>query len=81
MLMLQETLTTFPVLKSDTTSSKTLFPSTIIEWNNLDPILQNSKNFVDFKNSIVKFIRPSPSNVLNCNSHKGSRLVVLNSLI
>ena len=81
MLMLQETLTTFPVLKSDTTSSKTLFPSTIIEWNNLDPILQNSKSFVDFKNSIVKFIRSFPSNVLNCNSHKGIRLVVLNSLI
>ena len=24
------------------------FPSTIIEWNNLDPTLQNSKSFVDF---------------------------------
>ena len=25
------------------------FPSTIIEWNNLDPTLWNSKRFVDFK--------------------------------
>ena len=51
------------------------FPFTIIEWNNLDPNLRNSKRFVDFKNSILKFIRPSPSNVFNCNSHKGIRLI------
>ena len=31
----------------------TFFPSTIIEWNNLDPTLRNSKIFVDFKNSIL----------------------------
>ena len=35
------------------------FPSTIIEWNNLDPTLQNSKSLVVFKKSILKFIRPS----------------------
>ena len=51
------------------------FPSAIIEWNNLDHILRNSKSFVDFKNSILKFIRPSPSNVFNCSSHKGIRLI------
>ena len=49
------------------------FPSTIIEWNNLDPTLWNSKSFVAFKNSILKFIRPFTSNVFNCNSHKGIR--------
>ena len=73
--MLQGTLITFPVLKSDATSSKTFFPATIIEWNNLDPTPRNSKIFVDFKNSILKFIRPSPSNVFNCNNHKGIRLI------
>ena len=52
------------------------FPSTIIEWNNLDPTLRNSKTFVDFKNSILKFIRPSPSNVFNCNNYKGIRLIM-----
>ena len=52
------------------------FPSTIIEWNNLDPTLWNSKSFVDFKNSILKFIRPSPSNVFNCNNYKGIRLIM-----
>ena len=52
-----------------------LFLSTIIEWNNLDPTLRNSKSFVVFKNSILKFIRPSPSNVFNCNNYKGIRLI------
>ena len=51
------------------------FPSTIIEWNNLDPTLRNSKSFVDFKNSILKFVRPSPSNAFNFNNHKGIRLI------
>ena len=51
------------------------FPSTIIEWNNLDPTIRNSKSFVDFKNSSLKFIRPSPSNVFNCNNYKGIRLI------
>ena len=51
------------------------FPSTIIEWNNLDPTLWNLKSYVDFKNSILKFIRPSPSNVFNCNNHKGINLI------
>ena len=49
--------------------------STIIEWNNLDPTLWNSKSFVDFKNSILKVIRPSLSNVFNCNNYKGIRLI------
>ena len=48
------------------------FPSTIIEWNNLDPTLRNL-SFIDFKNSILKFIRLSPSNVFNCYYYKGIR--------
>ena len=35
------------------------FPSTIIEWNNLDPHLRKSENFPFFKSNIRKFIRPS----------------------
>ena len=50
------------------------FPSTIIECNNLDLTLPNSKSFVVFKNSILKFIRPFPSNVFNCDNHKGITL-------
>ena len=34
------------------------FPSSIIEWNNLDPKLRNPENFSIFKNNILKFIRP-----------------------
>ena len=49
------------------------FPSTIIEWNSLDPTLRNSKGFVVFKNSILKFVRPSASNVSDCDNHKGIR--------
>ena len=51
------------------------FHSTIIEWNNLNPTLRNSKSFFDFKNSILKFIRPSPSIVFNCNNYKGIKLI------
>ena len=36
------------------------FPSSIIEWNNLEPNLCNSENFGIFKNNILKFIRPKP---------------------
>ena len=36
-----------------------LLPSTVIEWNNLDLKIRNSKTFSAFKKSILKFIRPS----------------------
>ena len=51
------------------------FPSTIIEWNNLEPTLLISKSFIVFKNSILKFIRPSPSNFFNCDNRRGIRLI------
>ena len=49
----------------------TFFPSTIIEWNNLDPTLRDSKSFGVCKNSTHKFIRPCPSIVFNCDNYKG----------
>ena len=51
------------------------FPCTIIESINLDPTLQNSKSFIDIKNNMLKFIRPSPVNVFNGNNYKGIRLI------
>ena len=42
------------------------FPSTIIEWNNLDPYLRNSDTYEISKNSILKFIIPSPNSVFEC---------------
>ena len=53
------------------------FPATIFEWSNLDPTLRNSESFVNCKNSILKFIRPFPSNVFNYNNYKGIRLMTL----
>ena len=37
------------------------FLSTITEWGNLDSNLQNSGNFIAFKNNIVKFNRTKPN--------------------
>ena len=71
MHMLQEKLITFKnkkCFKIRHNFFKTSFsPSTIIEWN--------SKSFVVFKNSILKFIRPFASNFFNCDNHKGIRLI------
>ena len=44
------------------------FPSTIIDWNNLDSNLRNSENVGIFKSSILKLIN-------NCCSLKGMRLM------
>ena len=44
------------------------FPSTIIDWNNLDSNLCNSKNVGIFKSSILKLIN-------NCCNLKGIRLM------
>ena len=51
------------------------FPSSIIEWNNLDPNLRNSENFGIFKNIILKFIRPQKNSFFNCCNLKGIRLI------
>ena len=51
------------------------FPSTITEWNNLDPHLRKSKNFSVFKSNILKFIRPSPNSVYNCHNPRGICLI------
>ena len=65
MHVLQGMLITFSFLTIDTTSSKTVpFLQQSLNKDNLDPTLQNSKSFVVFKNSILKFIKLSPSNVL-----------------
>ena len=36
-----------------------------------NPTFQNSESFVIFKNSIIKFTKPSPSNVFDCDNLKG----------
>ena len=53
----------------------TFFPSAILEWNKLDPCLRNSTSYNVFKNSILKFIRPSPNKIFQCHNPKGTKLV------
>ena len=53
----------------------TFFPSTILEWNKLDPSLRNSTSYNVFKNSILKFIRPSPNKIFRCHNPKGIKLL------
>ena len=51
------------------------FPSTVIEWNNLDLKIKNSKTFSPFKKSISKFVRPSSNSIFNCHSPKGIKVI------
>ena len=51
------------------------FPSAIIEWNNLDPNLRNSKSSSVFKEKTLNFIRPSPNSFFNCHNPKGIKLI------
>ena len=47
------------------------FPSTIIEWNKLHPAIRNSANFSQFKEGILKFIKPAPNSIFQCHNPKG----------
>ena len=49
----------------------TFFPSTIIEWNKVDPEIRNSTSLDSFRESILKFIRPAPNNIFQCHNPKG----------
>ena len=51
------------------------FPSPVIEWNNLDLSIRNSKSLSIFKKCILKFKRPSPSSTHNCFNTKGIKYV------
>ena len=51
--------------------TNSFFPSTIIEWNNLDHNIRNSSSFNIFRRSILKFIRPSANSFFNCHNPKG----------
>ena len=53
-------------------------PSTIIEWNNLNPHLRKSDTFSVFKRNIFKFIWPSQNSVYNC--HKPRRICLITRL-
>ena len=50
---------------------KFFFPSTVIEWNKLDPNLWSAASLTVFKKNSLKFIRPSPNSVFNGHNCKG----------
>ena len=51
------------------------FPSTVIEWNNLDKSIRSSESFVLFKKSILQFIRPTQNRTFNCHNPTGIKLI------
>ena len=48
-----------------------IFPSTGIEWNKLDPNLRSAASLSAFKKNLLKFIRPYPNSVFNYHNYKG----------
>ena len=52
------------------------FPSTTIEWNNLDQDLRNGDRYNFFRSSILKYIRPSPNSFYGCQNIMGLKLVI-----
>ena len=55
-----------------------LFPSTITEWNKLDPGSRKAESLSVFKADILKFIRSSSNFVYNC--HNSKRLTFITRL-
>ena len=49
----------------------TFYPLVIIEWNKLDPEIQNASSFNIFKKNILKFIRLVTNNIFGFHNLKG----------
>ena len=49
----------------------TFFAPVIIDWNKLDPEIQNPPSLNIFKKNILKFIRPTANNKFCCHNLKG----------
>ena len=52
-----------------------LFLSAVIEWYKLALNIRNSESLNVFKNSLLKFMRPSGNNVFNCHNPRGVKLL------
>ena len=51
------------------------FPSTIIEWNNLDSKIRNSESSAIFKKRILAFLRPSANSTFHCHCPDSLKLI------
>ena len=54
----------------------TFFPSVIIEWNKLDPEIQNAPSLNIFKKKFLKFIRPTANNIFGYHNLKGIKYLM-----
>ena len=52
------------------------FPSTAIEWNNLDHDIRITESYTLFRSSILKFIRPSPNSFYGCQNIMAIKLII-----
>ena len=52
-----------------------IFPSTLIERNNLDINITNSESYAIFKKSVLRFIRPSENPIFSCHNSSGIKLI------
>ena len=48
------------------------YPSSVIDWDNLDLKIRNSKNLSAFTKSVLKFIIPCSNSIFSCHSPKES---------
>ena len=65
-----------PLFKTNHNFFKNSFiPSTIIKWNNLVPNLRNSDIYGAYKNTILKYIRPSPNSVFKGHNRQGIKFL------
>ena len=51
------------------------FPSTITEWNKLDPGLRKTESLSLFKTNILNFIQQSANSLYNCHNPKGLKFI------
>ena len=49
--------------------------SALIEWNSPDHNTRNVGSFSDFKNNILKLVRPTRNSAFNCKTHRGIKLI------
>ena len=47
------------------------FPSTIIEWNNLDSNIKNSESLALLRKRLLTFIKPSANSTFHCHGSNG----------
>ena len=68
-------MTTFPISIPNNFFGNSFFPSTLIEWNDLDINIRNSESYATFKKNILRFIRPSENPILNYHNPSGIKLI------